>query len=124
MPLYNTSTAATAIGVTPKWLDNLLSHNHLDAVPSESQGVARRLSVSAVTLIVLAKELIENLDLPSPAALRIATTLMASPSGDIQLSPVLRLSLSTDELRANVLDRLARAVEVAPTPRRGRPPKR
>ena len=124
MPLYNTSTAAAAMGVSPKWLDNLLSHNRIDVVQSDSQGVARRLSVAAVTQLVLAKELIENLDLSSAAALRIAGTLMASPSGDFQLSPTLRISLSIDDLKTDVLERLTRAVEVAPTPRRGRPPKR
>ena len=124
MPLYNTSTAAAAMGVTPKWLDNLLSHNRIDIVRSDSQGVARRLSVAAVTQLVLAKELIENLDLPSPAALRIAGTLLASPSGESRLSPTLRISVSIDDLRTDVLERLTRAVEVAPTPRRGRPPKR
>lgn len=124
MPLYNTSAAAAAMGVTPKWLDNLLSHNRIDAVPSESQGIARRLSIAAVTQLVLAKELTESLDLPSPAALRLAGRLLESQSGDIRVSPTLRITLSIDDLKANVLERLTRAVEIAPTPRRGRPPKR
>jgi hypothetical protein len=124
MPLYNTATAAVAMGVTPKWLDNLLSHNNIDGLQSDSQGVARRLSIATVTVLVLTKELIDALELPAPIALRIATAIVANPDGELLLSPTVHLTLRADDLRLDVLDRLTRAVEIAPTPRRGRPPKR
>jgi len=124
MPLYNTATAAAALDVTPKWLDNLLSHNDIHGLQPESQGVSRRLSLSTITILSLAKELIDTLELTVPAALRVATRIVASPASELIISTRLRVTLEPDALKADVLARLVRAVEIAPTPRRGRPPKR
>lgn len=124
MALYNTAAVAAALGVTPKWLDNLLSHNTIDGLKSESQGVARRLSVTTITVLVLAKELVDTLDLTPPVAIRFAERLLNEPCGELIISARLRITLQVDTLKADVLARLARAVEIAPTPRRGRPPKR
>ena len=124
MPLYNTTTTAAALGVKPKWLDNLLSHNDIQGLQSESQGVSRRLSLGTVITLALAKELIDTIGLPAPAALRLAVRINNNPVSEIALSPHLSVSTRADALKAAVLSRLAGAVEVAPTPRRGRPPKR
>ncbi len=124
MPLYNTATTAAALGVTAKWLDNLLSHNEIDGLHQESQGVARRLSLASVTQIALAKDLIDELAMPARAALRAASRILRETDGNLTLSPLLDVRVSPTELRAYVLDRLSRAVEIAPSPRRGRPPKR
>ena len=124
MPLYNTATAVAVLDVTPKWLDNLLSHNTIDGLQSESQGVARRLSLTTITVLVLTKELIDTLELNASAALRVAARVFDDPSGELVISPRLRIAIQKDALKADVLAQLARAVEIAPTPRRGRPPKR
>jgi hypothetical protein len=124
MPLYNTATTAAALGVTPKWLDNLLSHNDITTYTGESQGVARRLSLATITLLSLAKDLIDGLQLSVPSALRIAERALAEPSGELRISPSVSISVQREALRAEVHGRLAHAVETSPTPRRGRPPKR
>jgi hypothetical protein len=124
MPLYNTITAAAALGVTPKWLDNILSHNEMDGVQRSSQGISRRLSLSAITTLSLAKELIDSLHISTSAALNIAARLAEDSAGDLILSPRLRVIIRTDLIKTDVLTRLTRAVESSPTPRRGRPPKR
>lgn len=124
MPLYNTATAATAINVTPKWLDNLLSHNKIDGLQGDTQGVARKLSLQSITIIALAKELIDALDLRAPAAIKLAAMFLDSAAGEVTISPQLHLRFDTAAFRAEVLARLSRAVEIAPSPRRGRPPKR
>jgi hypothetical protein len=124
MPLYNTTTTAAVLGVTPKWLDNLLSHNDIAGLSKESQGVARRLSISAITTLAVAKELIDVLNLPSPAALRLAERILSNQSCEVAVSPNLTITLRADLLKADILSRLARAVETVPAPRRGRPPKR
>ncbi len=124
MPLYNTATTAVALDVTPKWLDNLLSHNDIDGLRSESQGVARRLSLETIITLALAKELIDTINLSAPAALRLAVQVNTNGGGEIALTPHLHATIRLDALKIDVLTRLARAVEVAPTPRRGRPPKR
>lgn len=124
MPLYNTATAAAAIDASHKWMDNILSHNDIDGVQSETQGISRRLSLSSIIVLALAKELGESLKVNSAAALQIATRIMESQSGDIPISPRLRVVVDLDALRADTIAHLERAVEIAPTPRRGRPPKR
>ncbi len=124
MPLYNTKTAAAVLEVTPKWLDNLLSHNSIDDLTTDTQGVARRLSVRSITMLVLAKELIDALVLPAPVALRVASRVLNTPNCELILSPRLRITISEETLKTDVLDRIASAVESAPTPRRGRPSKR
>ncbi len=124
MPLYNTSTVATAIGVTNKWLDNLLSHNHIPGVQSASQGVSRRLSLAAVTQIALTKDLVDLLNVPVATAVRVASTMLTDPDGKSLGDSPIRITMDLDEFRSGVLESLARAVELAPTRRRGRPPKR
>jgi hypothetical protein len=124
MPLYNTSTTAAAIGASAKWLDNLLSHNKVDGVQSERQGVARRLAFPAVATVALAHEIVTASSVPLSAALRLAGELLASPSGSTPISPSLTLSIDVSAFRATLLGRLAQAVEDAPRPVRGRPRKR
>jgi hypothetical protein len=129
MPLYNTATVATAVGASPKWLDNLLSHNKIDGVSGGRQGVQRRLSADAVRIVALAKELIEHAALSAPAAVGIAAALVAStvPGGGtgsrqpVQLSPSVWIELDLGALEREISAGLAHAVEVTPHPRRGRP---
>ncbi len=124
MPFYNSATVATALDVDPKWMDNILSHNDMDRVQRKAQGVSRRLSISNVIVLSLTKELAASLRVSSANALQLATAIVTSQSGNVSISPSLRLVVDLDGLRADMLERLEHAVEVAPSPRRGRPPKR
>ena len=129
MPLYNTATVAAAIGAPPKWLDNLLSHNKIDGVSGGRQGVPRRLSADAVRIVALAKELMEHAALSAPAAVGVATLLVAKSGADertasrqpVQLSPSVWIELDVAALEREISAGLAHAVEVTPHPRRGRP---
>lgn len=129
MPLYNTATVATAIGASPKWLDNLLSHNKIDGVSGGRQGVQRRLSADAVRIVALAKELIEHAALSAPAAVGIAATLVGGASSDqgttsgqrVRLSPSVWVELDASALEHEISAGLAHAIEVTPHPLRGRP---
>src|SRR6185312_11775282 len=97
MPLYNTATAATAIGVSSKWLDNLLSHNDIPGVQSESQGVSRRLSLAAVAQIALTKDLVDLLNVPVSTAVRVAADILADPQGEALAGSSIRLTMDLDE---------------------------
>jgi hypothetical protein len=127
MPLYNTATVATALGTSLKWLDNLLSHNKIDGVMSGRQGVRRRLSTDAVRTVALARELIDHVGLPAPAAVKLAESVLSSQAGAIgggvrrQLSPALAVEVDLTALDREVRAGLAHAVEVTPHPVRGRP---
>lgn len=128
MPLYNTATAATALGVPPKWLDNLLSHNDVDGVSGGRQGVARRLSTDAIRTIALARELVAAIGITTPVALRLAGEILASVPDDARsavashsFSDVVSIQCNLDALAGDVAEGLAHAVEVTPHPVRGRP---
>ena len=129
MPLYNTATVAAAIDASPKWLDNLLSHNKIGGVSGGKQGVQRRLSADAVRIVALTKELIEHAALSAPAAVGIAATLVAAaspggrtaPTNRVRLSPSVWLELDVSALEREISAGLAHAIEVTPHPLRGRP---
>lgn len=122
MPAYTVTTAAVALEVEPKWLDNLLSHNAVEGVTASVQGRSRRLTLPAIRLIAIAQELVRSLSTPHGTALRTAHQLVAGTTHSVVLG-TLELSADLDALDRHLAARLAYAVEVAPVPRRGRPPR-
>lgn len=126
---YSVATAALALGVESKWLDNLLSHNRVDGVSQSRQGVARRLGPSALHVIATAHRLNRELQIPVGAALQLAHELWRSPQspGEPDTATVgtgeLELHLDRATIRAHVAAAVAEALEMGPRPKRGRPPK-
>jgi hypothetical protein len=118
---YTIATAALALGTSVKWLDNALSHNRVAGVSQERQGVSRRLTVEGLLVLALVVLLIQELGVSMPRAIGLAEDLAKNEGRHIA-----RQGLSVDvdlaSFRARLLDRLENAVEVAPVPRRGRPP--
>src|SRR5580704_4395697 len=98
MPFYNTSSTATALGISPKWLDNLLSHNKIEGVYQAKQGVARRLSVEAIATIAVTYQLAESVGLPVAQAVGLAEQLFASPQNSVTLSEAITLTLDRNEV--------------------------
>jgi len=119
---YTVATAALAINVPAKWIDNVLSHFTIPGVEQARQGIRRRLTEEALLILELAHELNDNLATPLAASVRIAETLLRS--GRYPISDHTLLAANVETLRQTLAVRLAAAVEVAPIPRRGRPPKR
>jgi hypothetical protein len=120
---YTVATAALALQVSTKWLDNILSHHQVQGVSQARQGVARRLSIESLTVLAIALLLIQDLDLPVANALGLATQLVNS-HGTAALPAGVQIQINVDHATAQLLERLERAVEVAPLPRRGRPPQK
>lgn len=121
MPLYNTATAAAALGVTPKWLDNLLSHNKIDGVTGARQGVPRRLSGAAVELVAIVRDLSSVIGVPISSAVVIAQQILHEHGRNYAVSPAVVLSVDVRALTHEVASSLARAVELTPQRTRGRP---
>ncbi|HXG72694.1 MAG TPA: hypothetical protein VNJ04_18985 [Gemmatimonadaceae bacterium] len=119
--VYTVATVALALKVAPKWLDNLLSHHSVTGVDREAQGRSRRLSTPSVQLLAIALTLMNDLALSTPRSLALAAKLMSS-GGRLQTPRGLRLEIDLNSARQVVIERLNYAVEVAPVPRRGRPP--
>jgi hypothetical protein len=121
MPSYNTASTATALHVSHKWLDNLLSHNKIAGVSQERQGISRRVSIEAVMVIALTKTLTQTAGLSTQPAVKLAEQLIQSQSGTVHLSPTVSIVVDVQALRHQTLTNLAHAVEVTPHPTRGRP---
>lgn len=127
---YSVATAALALGTDSKWLDNLLSHYRVGGVSQTKQGVARRLSHEALHVIATVHRLNRDLHVPVGVALRLAHELWRFPrSADPADTATVRngeleLHLSRAALRVFIATALAEALEMAPRPKRGRPPKR
>jgi len=120
---YTVATAALALGVATKWLDNILSHHRLQGVSQAKQGVARRLSFDALILLAIAIVLIRDLELPASKALMVATQLRQS-QGTVALPGGVQIRIDIQQITTVLLERLEHAVEIAPLPRRGRPPQK
>jgi hypothetical protein len=119
---YTIATAALALSRDAKWLDNTLSHFKVPGVQQKTQGVARRLSVDSVVVLAVTIIVGDELGAPVARALEISQRLIAT-GGRYSADTGLSLELDLSSLRAQVLENLEQAVEIAPVPRRGRPPK-
>ena len=118
---YTIATAALALGTSVKWLDNVLSHNRVPGVSQERQGVSRRLTVEGLLVLALSILLIHELGVPTSKAIALAEDLVKN-EGRHEARRGLAVNVDLASLRLGLLERLENAVEVAPVPRRGRPP--
>ena len=118
---YTVATAALALGVPVKWVDNILSHHKLAGIRQHRQGVSRHLSVEGLVVLALTAVLVDQLGLPTTRAIVVATEII---KGNGRYTSGQRLSVEIDlaSFRTELLDKLESAVEIAPVPRRGRPP--
>ena len=120
---YTVASAAVALSVGPKWVDNALSHYRIPGVQQSRQGVARRLTAESVLVLEIALRLMRTLAIPLHAALEISTLLVNESTSTYSANGCV-LRVDVDEIRSATERRLAEAVEFAPAPRRGRPPAR
>jgi hypothetical protein len=117
---YTVATAALALGVLAKWLDNVLSHNRVSGIRQDKQGVARHLSFDGLVVLGLTILLISDLGLPTAKAIALAEALVKT-NGRHTARQGLSVQLDLASFQASLLERLESALEMAPVPRRGRP---
>ncbi|HET9635008.1 MAG TPA: hypothetical protein VFP26_03690 [Gemmatimonadaceae bacterium] len=120
---YTVATAALALHVSTKWLDNTLSHCSVQGVSQTRQGVSRKLSIESLTILAIAIALMSDLHTPLTNAIEFATQLTQS-GGRIALRDGITIELDIQRATTGLLERLEHAVEIAPLPRRGRPPQK
>lgn len=121
MRLYDLAVTTLAIGAPRKWTDNVLSHHAIPGVLRARQGVARRLPYESVIRLALIRQLHADLGVGVRDAVRIAERFLDSGQPRVLEIGELRLTLDVDALRRKLDERLALALESAPSPRRGRP---
>jgi hypothetical protein len=120
-----TGTAAFALGIPRKDLDNILSRYPVRGFERRKQGLARRISQASIEQVAVAIDLSRDYSIPMPTALLLAEEALASREGIIQ-SPGGHLALHVDleRIRRSVQAKLTEAIEYIIPPRRGRPPLR
>jgi hypothetical protein len=118
---YTIATAALTLRMSLKWLDNTLSHISVPGVQQERQGVARRITIEGLLVLAVATLLINELGIPLAGAIALAEKLITN-GGQYSSPEGVSLQLNLKKLTASLLERLENAVEIAPIPRRGRPP--
>ena len=124
MRAYTVAAAAVSLGISPKTLDNVLVRYEITGVSRARQGVSRRLTARAVMTLDLALRLSRSASIPVGAALTLAATALQQSLSNLELEKGITLSFDLELLKSSLDRRLADAVEVAPVPRRGRPPHR
>ena len=123
MRAYTVATAAVTLRMPAKWVDNVLSHHSIAGVAKARQGIARRLTPHAILNLEVALRLSDALSIPTARALELAQDLTAR-TGELSTGKGITLTLDIEAIQAELAERLAHAVEIAPLPRRGRPARR
>ena len=123
MRAYTVATTAVTLGVSRKWVDNVLSHHRVPGVLQQKQGIARRVTPAGLLALEIGASLGRALAIPIAQALEIATQLIEAKGGVIQLpsAPSIRFIADVEAITGELNTRLERAVEMTPNPRRGRP---
>jgi len=120
---YTVAATAIALGVTRKWVDNILSHHRIPGVLQKRQGISRRVTPEALLTLELVGILTTTLDIPILRALDLANGLINEQGKGIDLpkSPHVRFSADIEAIAAELDSRLEHALEISPNPKRGRP---
>ena len=121
MRAYTVATSAVAIGAPEKWVDNVLSHNIVHGVLQKRQGIARKVTPVGVLILQISRNLVTGLRLPVAQALDVAQGIISARDHELRFPGGVAIRVDVAELIRYLDKRLETAVEVSPTPRRGRP---
>jgi len=125
MRAVTTGTAAFALGISKKDLDNILSRYPVRGFYRGQRGVARRLSVVSIEQVALAIDLAREYSIPTPTGLLLAEEALSSREGVITTpSGHLAIHADLERVRRDLYAKLTEAIEYVIPPRRGRPPTR
>jgi len=81
MRAVTTGTAAFALGIHKKDLDNILSRYPVRGFERRTQGLARRLSLASIEQVAIAIDLTRDFSIPIPTALLLAEEALGSREG-------------------------------------------
>lgn len=129
------ATAATILQLDRKAFDNLILRLGADALPPGRQGVERRIPVSLIEELLLARDLALGLGLPMREAFGVARQVLnrdagdgsadwnAGFSGSLRVGSYCQLGADLSRLREELQARIEEAVESVVRRPRGRPRK-
>ncbi len=120
---YTVAATAVTLGVSRKWVDNLLSHHQVPGVLQTKQGVVRRVTPDGLLILEILVALVGTLGLPAARALDLAKRIISANGKEMALPQLSSIRISADlaAISDGLRDRLDQALEITPTPKRGRP---
>jgi hypothetical protein len=118
---YTVTATAVTLGVTKKWIDNVLSHHSVEGVLHEKQGIQRQVTPIGLLTLEIAIGLGRSMNVPIGRALEMSNHLIAAKGGEVAFGPSLKLRADVESISRELNHRLERALEMTPAPRRGRP---
>jgi hypothetical protein len=127
MRAVTTATAAIALAIDRKSLDNLLARVGPEAVETGKQGRERRIAVARLEELALCLELQSALGVPARESFALARRLLRRDDlaqeylGTVVVGPHLQLGLDLRGFLDALHARVAAAIESHVRPRRGRP---
>ena len=121
MRAYNVAATAVTLGVSQKWLDNVLSHHRVPGVLNEKQGIQRQVTPKGLLMLEVALMLQRSLKIPISRAVEVAGELISARGREVALESGVILRVDVDSISHRLQTRLEHALEITPIPRRGRP---
>lgn len=120
---YSVRIAAFTLGVSPKWLDNVLSHYAVLGVTNGRQGVERGISDVGLRALEMIRVANQEFAIPIPRAVDIANACVVHPEARFVADAGVELVFAIDRIDRRLRGRLLDAIEATPRVRRGRPRK-
>lgn len=121
MQKVTTATAAVALGVERKLLDNILSREARHLVPGGRQGRSRRIPIATIETLAIALLLHRDLEIPVSRGVELAESLRTSPIQEIGIGRLGKLYFDVAGLRPSLSEAINEAIEEVHPRRRGRP---
>ena len=121
---YSTRAAALTVGVSIKWLDNVLSHHDLPGIARGRQGLERRITDDGLVAIELVRILSLDFGSPMARAVELAVVALESRQGEdavLVTRTGLTLTVPLGDLSRRLRERLQETLETLALPARGRP---
>lgn len=121
MRTLSTASAAAAIGVDRKTLDNVLAREAKSLILTGQHGRSRRIPVAALERIAVAFVLNRDLGVSVAKGLELAQLIFAAPSSRVAVGSLGTLTFDVSSLRRTLELAIDEALESVAEPARGRP---
>ena len=121
---YSVRTAALALGVPTKWVDNVLFQHDIPGVMSSRQGVERSISDLGIRILEVVRITSQELGIPIPRAVEIAVAVSSTAGARFVTASGAELRFPLDVIDQRLRERLVDAIEATPRVPRGRPRRR
>jgi hypothetical protein len=121
MKTLSTVSAAAALGVDRKTLDNALAREASSLVLTGRRGRSRKIPIAALERIAVAFVLNRDLGVSVAKGLELAELVFAKPSSPVAIGSLATLTFDVSRLRRTLELAIDEALESVAEPARGRP---